>query len=506
MSINPNWHKENAKWRNVDYALTMNKTCTDEDKNLIRQFIDYKIRIDHIREARVQCIVFDLFMVKRFLNTPFYQMSIDDALAALNAMKNGNTLEKKNQKSHKYSANTMVDVWATMKNFMNWLADEDAPEPRVHHPSLTESRIYKYMKKAPPGKDPTETIRPEEVLREREVLQMVTAADCQRNRTLLLVTYEAGCRIGETGAITWKDVIFERVGRDGNETETAKLYVTDSKSKSQKRRYIRLIMSVPDLIALKNLMKPKSDDEFVFLTDGVHEFTIGEPMSYRQCHRQFKYAGDAAHITKPVRPHCFRHSRATELIRQGYGEIAIKSMLWGNLNSKMYKVYVAVLEQDVDREVFDKAGIKTADAEVERVTPRPCPVCRSVNPFDAELCGKCGSPVSPEGIKAALEDKKRRHAEEEAYQKQSIIKLLNDPAVVSILKHKVNDTVIPVGIVDGDKLLPGTPRYSVSGAYDTKEEVDAALKAMSDDGKIHEPDVPWSTGTVYMTRKKKKVQ
>ena len=486
--MNENWEKETAKYRDLDRNIDKNPDCTEADKRIIREYIADKKRVDHIADNGAVNTVSYLLMIKRFMRTPYEDASINDILDGIEALRHGKTKPQSNRPAKPYSPSTIKEAVIVLKAFLYWLVDEDADPQHKHHSSITESRIRKKII-TPKGKDATEVIRKEDVLREEEILKMVRTADCQRSRAMVFLTYESGARIGEIGSLRWRDLIFERVGEEGKEVDTAKLNVTDHKS-GGKKRYVRLTMSVIDLIAHKNLIKPREED-YIFLTDGLHENTTGEPLSKVQYAHVFKNIAKKAGITKPVNPHAFRHARATELIRQGFDETTIKQMLWNNLDTKMFKVYVAICDDDIDREVFKRTGIKTMltnrneRLQVER-TPRPCPVCHTQNPFDAQVC-KCGAPVSPEGIKAALEDKKRRQAEEEAYQKQSIIKLLEDPAVVSILKHKVNDTVIPVGIVDGDKLPPGTPRYRTDDlAFNSKEEADKHLREnCSDDGKVY---------------------
>jgi hypothetical protein len=209
--------------------------------------------------------------------------------------------------------------------------------------------------------------------------------------------------------LKWSSLRFEYIGEnEGEKVLTVALKIKDRKEKQY--REARLVITALDLAALKNVVKPTTDDELVFQTDGVQERSSGEKMTRRQAAAVFVKAGRAAGVTKPVRPHCFRHARATELIRQGYNESVIKLMLWKNLNTKMFKVYVSLVAKDVDAEVYKKMGIKAMkeplDEERQRLrSPRPCPVCGTQNVFDAQVCQKCGGPVSPEGIKAALAKK-----------------------------------------------------------------------------------------------------
>jgi integrase/ribosomal protein L40E len=405
--LNKNWNQENMAWRDIEKNIDKNVDCTKEDKALIRDFVKDKKRVDHIRDGRAETIAYNLMMFRRFLGVSFDRATIDDITNGIEAFKHGESKPINNRAAKPYSKNTVNNIVIILKDFLLWLADEDAIKPHKHAKTLTEHRIRKFIN-APGGKDASEVLRKEQILREEEILKMVGVADCQRNRSIVFLTYESGCRIGEVSTLHWRDLVFERVGEEGKEVETAKLYITDHKGR-EKRRYVRLTMSVIDLIAHKNLSKP-SDDDFIFLQDGLHEKGINEPMTRRQYARVFEHAAEKAEIVKPINPHAFRHARATELIRQGYDETTIKMMLWNNITTKMFKVYVALCDDDIDKEVFKRTGIRTMlterDERLKEVrAPRPCPVCHAQNAFDAEICSKCGSPVSPDGIKKALKAK-----------------------------------------------------------------------------------------------------
>jgi uncharacterized protein with PIN domain len=255
---------------------------------------------------------------------------------------------------------------------------------------------------------------------------MLKAAPSERNRTAMFLTYESGCRIGEVTTLKWSDIVFERKGEEGKEVDTAKLYVTDHKKK--KKRYVRLTMCVPDLITHKNISHAAETD-FVFMDEG-------QPMTYAQMNRMFKYMAVKSGITKPVTPHCFRHARATELIRQGYDAEIIKAMLWNNLDTKMFKIYVALVEDDIDAEVFKKKGIKVMLEEREEkrkanCEPIPCPECHTVNAFDSGFCRKCGH---------ALSDKAKSEVQTEVEQAK---KDISDEDVDVLLKNpKVKEYIL----------------------------------------------------------------
>jgi integrase len=219
---------------------------------------------------------------------------------------------------------------------------------------------------------------------------MAGCANSQRDRALLLVTYESGARIGEIGRLTWKDIVFERL-EDPEKIKVidkAKIYIEDLKE--NENRYSRLTLSAPDLKLLKNQSKT-SDDDYVFSESPA------TPMSYVAMSRVFQRAAKKAEINKPVRPHLFRHARATAMIREGMQESIIKKTLWNNLDTRMFKVYMSLGEDAIDQEMLKHTGIKeirkTHEKKMENM-PRTCGVCHTINPVGAAYCIGCGRALS----------------------------------------------------------------------------------------------------------------
>ncbi|MDO8873314.1 MAG: hypothetical protein Q7V05_11395 [Methanoregula sp.] len=106
--------------------------------------------------------------------------------------------------------------------------------------------------------------------------------------------------------------------------------------------------------------------------------------------KQIRVIARRVGITKHMTPHIFRHTRATILIRQGYGEAIEKKLLWGNLNSKMFSTYLHRVDSDVERVITDKAGIITKEERSKTLEARQCPRCFTVNGPTREFCDTCG--------------------------------------------------------------------------------------------------------------------
>ena len=119
------------------------------------------------------------------------------------------------------SAASKHDFKAILKVFFKWLKgndDEYPPEIKWLKPKMKQK--YKL---------------PEELLTEDEVMRLAKAADHPRDRALVLVLYETGCRIGEILTLKMKNIQFDQYG--------AILKVT---GKTGDRR-VRIISSAPAL-------------------------------------------------------------------------------------------------------------------------------------------------------------------------------------------------------------------------------------------------------------------
>ncbi len=363
-----------------------------EDRKIIRKFIDYKMDTEHVSDSTAALNFKYIILALRFVDKPISKLTVKDLLSGIRSIKNGYTEPNQDhankEKPRPLALNTIRQAVINLKALMKWAS-------RNGYSKISLTDIEENIKKPPAGKDITEVINPEDILTEDEIISMAAHSKSERDRALLLVTYESGCRIGEISRARWQDIVFERI----NDRETVKFYIRDSK-KTQKR-YARLTLAAPNLIALKNVMRPASESEFVFTHDG-HEIMYG------MVRKIFLAQAEAAGIKKPVNPHALRHARATNMLKQGFSESIVKKQLWNNQSTGMLKVYVSLGNDDIDRETLKNAGIKEIRALAAEKPPEnhPCPNCHFINNSSVDYCGQCGSPVSEKAIQKANEQAK----------------------------------------------------------------------------------------------------
>ncbi|EHQ36457.1 tyrosine-type recombinase/integrase [Methanoplanus limicola] len=351
--------------RTLKNALDSN-LITNKDSNLILEYVrERKITYD-LSPTRINKITTHLTLWRRFLKAEYKQAAIFDIYEAIEGLKNG-----KNTRGKDFAQNTIHDYITVLKPFLLWLIENE-------YSDIPEKKVKKI--KSPPVD--TETTKPEELLTQEEIYNLIQGARNTRDKALIAVLYESGCRIGELGRLTWRDAIFDEYG--------VKLYSDDHKGKQT--RYSRLTFSTEYLANWKENTPLKNPDDNIFIA-----YQSNAPLNYSGFLRAIQRAAKASGVTKATKTHLFRKSRITHMITQNYQESIIKKTMWGNLNTNMFQTYVRLSEDDIDNEFLKHAGIVRDDEqEKDLLLPITCSQCHTVNAPDSMFCYKCGNPLNEE--------------------------------------------------------------------------------------------------------------
>ncbi|MCX6690999.1 MAG: site-specific integrase [Methanoregula sp.] len=351
----------------VSNALQENR-ITEDDSHLIQEFVSEISATRNICTGRAYKITYSLTTIRDFVG-PFRQNTIADIFTGIDRLRTATNPDG----TPRYKQNSIGDLIRFLKRFYLWMAEN-------HYTTIEEKKLNKIH---PPGYD-TETKTPEMLLSEEEVKAMIEACMNSRDRAIISTLYEGGLRIGEIASLRWKDVTFT----DWNATITTSF-------KTGKTRNIPLVMAKSYLAVWRNdYPLPVTADSFVFLTNQK------APLAYGGVAKQLRVVAGRAGITKHITPHIFRHSRATHMIRQGYGESIVKKLLWGNLNSEMFSVYLHLVDSDVERVIAEKAGVAPKEelSRSKALEPRQCPRCYTVNGPTLSFCGNCGLELTEEAM------------------------------------------------------------------------------------------------------------
>jgi site-specific recombinase XerD len=287
------------------------------------------------------------------------------------------------ERNRSYGEWTKHDYKVVLKHFYKWLrGEEDYPgevkwiRTSVKHAS---HRI------------------PEELLTEAEVQQLVSLTEHPRDKALLAVLYESGCRIGEILTLRLKHVQPDRYG--------AKVVVNGKTG----MRSVRLVAATPYLLSWMNLHPLRDNLEApIWIELRKKKEAARKAIDYRNASILIKRLATRAGIKKRVHPHLFRHSRATHLAKH-LTEAQMKEHFGWVQSSEMAGIYVHLSGRDVDDALLKTYGLRRPDDEkqADLLKPRFCPRCNESNAADSRFCSKCSLVLD---MKEAIELEEKRRA------------------------------------------------------------------------------------------------
>jgi len=222
---------------------------------------------------------------------------------------------------------------------------------------------------------------PEEILVLSEINKLASVCDNFRDKAIVKTLYETGARVGEFLQLQIKHL---------QEDEHGMVCILP-KGKTMGRR-LRLINCVPDLKHWLNNHPNKDDPNSpLFVNLGSHKgrglYTDGLKMLLK------KYA-DRIKLKKRIYPHLFRHSRATDLAKQGFREAELRYLFGWSVNSDMPSKYIHLAGGDIEAKLLALNGndemIDQAKKDAEMIKAWKCPRCKEGNASEDKYCFKCG--------------------------------------------------------------------------------------------------------------------
>jgi len=203
---------------------------------------------------------------------------------------------------------------------------------------------------------------PEEILTPEEVQNLVAAAASARDKALISVLYESGCRIGELLSLKIKNVEFDEYG--------AVIIIPNGKTGS---RRIRIVSSAPLLSEYINNHPLRGSESYLWVTihnkTSIHNKTRGKNETWMRIGSQtvrklLHNVAKEANINKNVYPHLLRHSRATHLAGV-LTEQMMKEFFGWSRTSQMPGIYVHLSGKNVDDALLRCYGIKKNEEKTE---------------------------------------------------------------------------------------------------------------------------------------------
>jgi len=282
------------------------------------------------------------------------------------------------RRNHKITWQTRNRIITVVTLFYKWLYESEEDPPCV--------KKIKKLKVNPPLEERSRVKSPDDLLAPDEILRMLKACDAcktqleaKRNRALIAVLYESGCRVGELVSIK---------NRDLQPTEYGfKVWV---KGKTG-RRQIPLVDSAKYLLEWANV-HPRGDDPDAPLFCGLASNNFAQELSTVTVLTTIKKIACAAGIKKRVYTHLFRHTRATELTSYT-SEAYLRAIQGWSKASPMPAFYVHLSGKDVEREILRIHGLVPKEQLRPILESKTCPFCGNKNDPHLLYCGRCGRPL-----------------------------------------------------------------------------------------------------------------
>ena len=373
----------------------------------------------------VGTLIENVIVIKKiddFLKKPFRDATKDDIIAFIDELRSGRTRKPYLDKNGRFKIpkiqplkeGSLLMYQVRLKRFYQWLygmEDKQYPENVIW---IKLRRMSNHRK------------LPEDILTKEEIKKMYELANDTRDRALVHVLYESGCRIGELLGMRIKDVRFDQYGAAIN---------VDGKTGE---RRLRLITSAPDL---QNWIEhhPSKDEPkspvWVTITEYCPDY-YGKAITKEGVGALLKRLAQRAGIKKRVHPHLLRHSRATHMAKE-YTESELKLIFGWSGGSLMPQTYIHLSGSDIENKILEKNGILQIENKNEKdlLKPLTCSRCNTTNPSAFKFCGKCSMPLT---MKTAIEIEERR-AKADNRMNRIVEKMMKEPMLKGWLRNTLKE-------------------------------------------------------------------
>lgn len=393
-------HNYDSKLKSVLERLEK-ESIHAEDRLKLKEFHEFLLA-QGLSVARRERVLSALLNFSKRNNKPFADFTKEDVqkLVVVSIESGG------------YSEWTKYTYKVIVKQFFRWLrgceGSENPPETKWISTKLKS----------------TTRLLPEELLTEEDIKKITSVAQNPRDKALVMVLYDSGCRIGEVLSLRMKDVIADDKG-----------FYLIVNGKTGARR-VRLMPSVASLATWINHHPYKNNPQaalWFHIKSGNQQ-----PISYQYVRKILERLFEKAGVKKRCNPHLFRHSRAT-FYAALLPEALLKEQMGWTQSSKMVGTYVHLSGKRVDDAISEAYG------RVEKKTKpildvRICPRCEFTNDYNSECCNRCGTVLQQKAVILS-------EAEEEEFLTKLFTALVEDEEIKKKLAFLLNKTNL------GTKLL-----------------------------------------------------
>jgi integrase/ribosomal protein L40E len=332
-------------------------------KDAITEFLD-SVKIEDVSSHRIFFYGVRLRLTAEMMKDSFLHPDLKTVQKFVANLKTTTS-----RRGSEYSQNTINDFRIALKRFYKWKG-------------LLTPEIAEILKK----REIKANKRSEDIITQVEVRSLISHAVSPRDKFLIALAYDSGCRISELLTMRIKDVVSDEYGLI--------LHVTGKTGERKVRCVGDSVALFNDWIARHPLRDNTSAWLFIKIDSGKYKFN-GEAMDYDTAVKVLHNASARAGINRRIHWHLFRHTRATLLARD-VKEAPLEAQMGWVHGSKQTQTYVHLSDQDVDNSILKAYGIEVKDNKKMHIDelPRVCERCGTVNTSDAVYCKKCALPLN----------------------------------------------------------------------------------------------------------------
>lgn len=351
--------------RRIERALLKTKELCEETHTDVTEYVK-NLKANNLSKGWIYKQIYFLKSLRILLGKSFRKASKEDIIELVG---------KVNQHPE-WADKSKTDFKKILKLYFRWLKQTEEFPEEVKWIKTTSKRNNQKI--------------PEQILTKAEVELIANAVNNQRDKALILILYESGCRISELLNMRIKDISFDQFG----------CYILVSGKTGWRR--VRIIEYSKELLKWLDSHPIKTiPDADVWINLENLKGTI----TPAAVHKILKNISKKLSLTKSVHPHAFRHARATHLARH-LPEAVMKQMFGWTNDSHMASVYYHLSGKDVDDALLKLHGIKTEEVKEENIGVKVCQKCGENNSILSHFCKKCSTPSD---LKFMLEvDSKRK--------------------------------------------------------------------------------------------------
>jgi site-specific recombinase XerD len=373
---------------NLELFLTKIKeanSITKTNKDLILEFYNECCNNkDILSDHRILFYLSKLWKLAQIIDKSFDRMTKNDIKELITKIE-GKDYEEWTKQGYR----------VTIKKFFQWLIFHNKKDYEWKYSEYPDK--VKFIKTGMKKNNEDKDKKKGNLLTPEDIKELVNVCKNERDKALVWVMFDSGCRIGELLGMNYGDVSFDEDGY-------CWISVTGKTG-------FRNVLLVPSSIHLKRWLdqhptKKNSDSLWCCLASNYHHSRL----SYRHVRLLLLELKEKAKLDKPVNPHNFRHSEAT-ITAQHLTE-AQSSMKHGWVQgSSMPRTYFHLSGKDTKDAILRMYGktIKQDKGSILEIIK--CIRCNHENPPEKDFCEQCNLPLTQKAMLKVKEEKEKQQKE-----------------------------------------------------------------------------------------------